>query len=219
MALPEPGADRRTLDADRATAVPTMRSAAPLLKTSTAGALLAIAVMVAATVGAAIWLSIIDQRRQAQEQLTRQAHAAALQIRARLIETEQLLLLEGSGYAASADRFRRDMEELLDANPALLRVELRGRDGQSLVGVDAAAPRPTVAAATRTALSPEAAAAFDSAARMNRLTYSRPYYVTFGATGFDLMELVVPTGAVDGPMIVAVYAPQRILDHFLPSDQ
>ncbi|RPH40860.1 MAG: PAS domain S-box protein, partial [Burkholderiales bacterium] len=40
-----------------------------------------------------------------------------------------------------------------------------------------------------------------------------------GATGFDLMELVVPTGAVDGPMIVAVYAPQRILDHFLPSDQ
>lgn len=212
------GAAGAKLVPERVVPAQAARPAAPLLRTSTAGALLAIAVLVAATVAAAIWLSILDQQRQAQEQLTRQAHAAALQIRARLIETEQLLLLEGFAYASSTDRFRRDMEELLDANPALVRVELRGRDSALLTGVDAAPPRPTVPAPARLALSPESAAAFDSAARLNRLTYSRPYYVTLGATGFDLMELVVPTGAVDGPMIVAVYAPQRILDHFLPGD-
>ncbi|MEI7445649.1 MAG: ATP-binding protein [Burkholderiales bacterium] len=203
---------------DRAPAVGADRPTVPLWRTSTAGALLAIALLVAATVGAAIWLSIIDQRRQAQEHLTRTAHQASLQIRGRLIETEQLLLLEGSGYASSAARFRSDMQDLLAANAALLRVELRARDGTTALAIDAPPPRPSLPDSLRTELSPEAAAAFDVATRMNRLSYSRPYFVNVGGTGFDLMDLVVPTGDVDGPLIVATYAPQRILDHFLPPD-
>jgi two-component system sensor histidine kinase DctS len=216
--MPEVPAAGGASDGDRARARRAVRPGASLWRSSTAGALLAIALLVAATVAAAVWLSILDQQRQAQERLTRQAHAAALQIRARLIETEQLLLLEGSGYAISTDRFRRDMDELLAANPALLRVELRGRAGELLAGADAQPPRPALPATTRLTLSPEASAAFDTASRLNRLSYSRPYFVTVGPTGFDLMELIVPTGAIDGPMLVAVYAPQRILDHFLPSD-
>jgi two-component system sensor histidine kinase DctS len=216
--MPETPAAGRAADGDRAQAARAARPGASLWRSSTAGALLAIALLVASTVGAAIWLSILDQQRQAQAQLTRQAHAAALQIRARLIETEQLLLLEGSGYAISTERFRRDMDELLAANPALLRVELRGRAGELLAGADAQPPRPALPASTRLDLTPEAFAAFDTASRLNRLTYSRPYFVVIGQTGFDLMELIVPTGAVDGPLLVAVYAPQRILDHFLPGD-
>lgn len=211
-------ARERTLDTDRPRARPVMRPAAPRWPTSTVGALLAIALLVVTTVGAAIWLSILDQHRQAQEQLTRQAHAAAQQIRARLIETEQLLLLEGSAYTRSSERFRHDMEELLAANPALLRVELRARAGEALAGVDAPPPRPALPAALRAKLSPEAWAAFDTASRLNRLTYSRPYFVTVGAVDFDLLELIVPTGEVNGPLVVAVYAPQRILEHFLPAD-
>jgi two-component system sensor histidine kinase DctS len=190
----------------------------PLWRSSTAGALVAIAVLVAATVAAAIWLSVLDDRRQAQEALTRQAHYAALQIRGRLVETEQLLLMEGGGLVEVPARFRRNMTELLRANPALLRVELRRRGGGILDAVDAPAPRPTLPAAMRDELSPESASALETAGRQNRLAYSRPYFVRMGGTGFDLMDLVVPTGDVDGPVIVAVYAPQRILDHFLPSD-
>jgi two-component system sensor histidine kinase DctS len=216
--MPEGPVAGAASDRDRARSGRAVRPGASLWRSSTAGALLAIALLVAATVAAAIWLSILDQQRQAQEQLTRQAHAAALQIRARLIETEQLLLLEGSGYTRSTERFRRDMDELLAANPALLRVELRGRDGTLLGGADAQPPRPTLPATTRLTLSPDASAAFDTASRLNRLTYSRPYFITVGPTGFDLMEMIVPTGAIDGPMLVAVYAPQRILDHFLPGD-
>jgi two-component system sensor histidine kinase DctS len=216
--MPEAPDGGRAAGGDRAQAARAPRPGASPWRSSTVGALLAIALLVATTVGAAIWLSILDQQRQAQEQLTRQAHAAALQIRARLIETEQLLLLEGSAYAISTERFRRDMDELLAANPALLRVELRGRAGELHAGADAQPPRPALPATIRLDLSPEASAAFDTASRLNRLTYSRPYFVTVGPTGFDLMELIVPTGAVDGPLLVAVYSPQRILDHFLPGD-
>lgn len=189
-----------------------------LWRSSTAGALLAIALLVAATVGAALWLTLIDDQRQMQAQLVRQAHQAALQIRNRLIETEQMLLVEGSGYAASEARFRRKMVELLAANPALMRIELRNRLAGVVWALDASPPRPSLPAALRVRLGPEAADAFDTASRLNRLTYSRPYYVATGSTGFELMELVVPTGEVDGPMIVAIYSPQRILDHFLAAD-
>ena len=216
--MPEGSVGGAASDRDRARSGRAVRAGASVWRSSTAGALLAIALLVAATVAAAVWLSILDQQRQAQEQLTRQAHAAALQIRARLIETEQLLLLEGSGYTVSTERFRPDMDELLAANPALLRVELRGRDGALLAGADAQSPRPALPATTRLTLSPEASAAFETASRLNRLTYSRPYFITVGPTGFDLMEMIVPTGAIGGPMLVAVYAPQRILDHFLPGD-
>ena len=182
------------------------------------GPLIAIALLVAAAVGAAVWLSILDERRQEQERLTLQAHQAALHIRARLVETEQLLLLEGSAYAGSAERFRRDMAELLQVNPALLRVELRARDTTTIVAIDAPPPRPELGDAQRARLPPETATAFETAARLNRLTYSRPYYVRMGPTGFELMDLVVPTGEVDGPLIVATYSTQRVLDHFLPAE-
>lgn len=113
-------------------ALPAAGGLAPLWRSSTAGALVAIALLVAATVAAAIALSVIDQQRRAREQLTRLAHNAALLVGGRLVETEQMLLLEGSAYATAPERFRPDMEELLRANPALLRIELRGRDGRTL---------------------------------------------------------------------------------------
>ena len=191
--------------------------AVPLWRSPAAGALVAIALLVAASVGAAIWLSIIDQQRQAQAQLTRLAHEAALTIRGRLVETEQLLLLEGSIYATAPEHFRADMVELLQANPALMRVEMRTRDGYPLAAVDAPPPRPALKDSPQARLSPEGQAAFDSAARSNRLTYSRPYFVQLAGTGLDLMELVVPTGDAYGPLIVATYAPQRILEHYLPA--
>jgi two-component system sensor histidine kinase DctS len=190
----------------------------PLWRSSAAGPLLAIALLVAATVGASVWLSIIDQRREEKERLTREAHHAALQIRGRLVETEQMLLLEGAGYAASTKRFLAHMEELLQANAALLRVELRRRDGTPIAALDAPAPRAALPPAMREPLSAEARAAFDTAIRTHRLTYSQPYFVQLGETGFDLMELVVPTGEPGGPVIVATYAPQRILDHFVVGD-
>jgi two-component system sensor histidine kinase DctS len=174
--------------------------------------------MVAATVAAATWLSVIDQQRRAREQMTRLAHNAALLVRGRLIETEQVLLLQGSTYANMPARFRSDMSDLLEANPALLRIELRGRDGATRLAVEAPPPRPALGDALHADLFPEAAAAFEAAARTNRLTYSRPYFVQAGGIGFDLMELVVPTGEVGGPLIVATYAPQRMLEHFLPTE-
>jgi two-component system sensor histidine kinase DctS len=189
-----------------------------LWRSSTAGALAAIALLVGATVGAAIWLSILDDRRQAQAQLTREAHHAALHIRNRLIETEQMLLVEGSVSTSPDARFRRKMTELLQANPALLRVELRTPDGVVRYGLDAPPPRLALPRAVREPLSIEATEAFAAALRLQRLTYSRPYYVAAGPTGFELMDLVIPAGDTDGPLIVATYAPQRMLDHFLPPD-
>lgn len=191
--------------------------AAPLWRSPTAGALLAIALLVAATVGAAIWLSVIDQQRQAQARLTRLAHDAAQTIRGRLLETEQLLLLQGSTYVTDPARFRADMGGLLSANPALLRVEMRGRGADLLAAVDPPPPRPALGDAPRARSAPEALAALDSAARSNRLTYSRPHVVQLGGTSLDLMELVVPTGELDGPLIVATYSPQRMLEHYLPT--
>ncbi|MCA3177296.1 MAG: hypothetical protein ACK5X5_00925 [bacterium] len=138
---------------------PAAATLAPLWRSSTAGALVAIALPVAATVAAATWLSVIDQQRQAREQLTRLAHNAALLVRGRLVETEQMLLLEGSAYTTSPERFRRDMEELLQANPALLRIELRGRDGLRRMALEAPPPRPALGDALRAELSPEGAAA------------------------------------------------------------
>jgi two-component system, LuxR family, sensor histidine kinase DctS len=190
----------------------------PLWRSSTAGALLTIVVLVGASVAAAIWLSILDERRQTQGMLTGQANQAALAIRSRMIETEQLLLVEGTTYAGSLSRFQRDMTELLGANPALLRIELRRRDGMILIAIDPPPPRPVLLSSMRQVLPPEAAAAFQTAARQNRFSYSAPYFATLGAAGFDLVELVVPTSDPDGPLIVATYAPQRILEHFLPAD-
>jgi two-component system sensor histidine kinase DctS len=212
--MPEPGAGPLPVAAEPARDGP-RREGASLWRSSTAGALLAIALLVAATVGAALWLSLIDDQRQLQAQLVRQAHQAALQIRNRLIETEQMLLVEGSGHAASESRLRRKMVELLAANPALLRIELRQRTGGIAWAIDAPPPRPSLPAPLRARLGAEATDAFETASRLSRLTYSRPYYLMAGSTGFELMELVVPTGEVDGPMIVAIYSPQRILDHFL----
>jgi two-component system, LuxR family, sensor histidine kinase DctS len=177
-----------------------------------------IALLVAATVGAAIWLSVLGDQRQQQDRLTRQANYVALQIRGRLAETEQLLLLEGSSYASSHRRFRDDMDELMQANPALLRVELRNRGGSLRAAIDAPPPRPTLPEAARADLGVEAAAALEVASRTNRLSYSRPYFVRLGETGFDLLELVVPTGDANGPLLVATYAPQRMLDYFLPNE-
>jgi two-component system sensor histidine kinase DctS len=205
-------------DRPRPGARPAAAALAPLWRSSTAGALVAIALLVAATVAAATWLSVIDQQRQAREQLTRLAHNAALLVRGRLVETEQMLLLEGSTYTTSPERFRRDMEELLQANPALLRIELRGRDGLTRMAIEAPPPRAALGDALRAELSPEGAAALESASTTNRPTYSRPYFVQTSGTGFDLMELVVPTGETGGPLIVATYAPQRILEHYLPAD-
>jgi two-component system, LuxR family, sensor histidine kinase DctS len=185
-------------------------------RTPLVGALAAIVLLVGATVGASIWLSVVNDRRVAQEQLVRQAHQVALQIRGRMVETEQLLLLEGFQYAASQRRFEADMYELMQANQALVRVELRGRDGRLLRSVNPPAPRPALPDAMRTELPVEAAAALEAASRVNRLTYSRPYFVQFGETGFDLFELMVPTGEETGPIITAVYSPQRIIDHFIP---
>ena len=195
------------------------RAGASQWRTSTVGPLVAIALLAATIIAAAVWLSILDERRQQQDLLTRQAHHVALQIRGRLLETEQLLLMEGSNYPASRPRFRLDMEELLQANAALLRIELRTHDGLLLEGVDAPAPRPALPAPSRRTLGAETTAALATAARLNRLTYSRPYFARIGESGFDLLELVVPTGDPQGPLIVAVYAPQRILDHFIPSGQ
>lgn len=223
--MPEPATGAATEPApapgpgqDTIAPVAAARDAVSLWRSSTAGALLAIALMVAATVGAALWLTVIDDQRQMQAQLVRQAHQAALQIRNRLIETEQMLLVEGSGHAASESRFRRKMVELLAANPALLRIELRHRGGGIAWAIDAPPPRPSLPAPLRARLGPEASEAFDTASRLNRLTYSRPYYLMAGSTGFELMELVVPAGETDGPMIVAIYSPQRMLDHFLAAD-
>jgi two-component system, LuxR family, sensor histidine kinase DctS len=181
-----------------------------------AGALLAIVLLMSATVGASIWLSVVNDRRLAQEQLIRQAHQVALQIRGRMVETEQLLLLEGYQYATAQRRFEADMVELLAVNQALLRIELRNREGLLLQGVDPPAPRPSLPPALRDTLSVEAAAALEQASRVNRLTYSRPYFVQLGEAGLELFELMVPTGEESGPIIVAVYSPQRILDHFIP---
>jgi two-component system sensor histidine kinase DctS len=193
------------------------QSAAPLWRSPIAGALLAIALLVSATVGAAIWLSIIDQRRQAQSQLTRLAHDAALTLRGRLLETEQLLLLEGSTYATAPARFRSDMAELLAVNAALMRVELRARDGRPLTAVDATPPRPALGDGPQARPSPEARSALEAAAQSNRLTYSRPYRVELGGADLALLDLVVPTGDPDGPLILATYAPQRMLEHYLPA--
>jgi len=190
----------------------------PAWRPATVGALVAIALLVAVTVAAAIWLSIIDQRAQAQAQLTRQAHHVALHIRGRLVETEQLLLMEGRHYRQSIHRFRSDMTELLQANPALLRVELRTPEGTLLAAVDAPPPRPTLPIELRTDLGVETRSAIELSARLNRLTYSTPYFTQLGSTGMDLLELVVPTGDTGGPLVVAVYAPQRMLDHFIPLD-
>jgi two-component system sensor histidine kinase DctS len=187
-------------------------------RSSTLGPLVAIALLVAATIAAAIWLSVLNDRRQQQEALTRQAHYVSLQIRGRLVETEQLLLLEGSSYASSHRRFRNDIDELMQANPALLRVELRKRDGSLHAAIDAPPPRPTLPEASRADLGVEAAAAFEVAARTNRLSYSRPYFIRLGETGFDLLDLVVPTGDTNGLLLVAVYAPQRILNYLLPNE-
>lgn len=93
---------------------------------------------------------------------------------------------------------------------------MRTSGGELLAWVDPPLPRPTLPDALRASLSVEAASAFDAAIRDNRLTYSRPYFVQFGETGFDLFELVVPTGKENAPLIIAVYAPQRILDYFIP---
>jgi CHASE1-domain containing sensor protein len=92
------------------------RASVPLWRSPAAGALLAIALLIAVTVIAAVWLSIVDQQRQAQVQLSRLAHDAALTIRGRLVETEQMLLLEGSVYADAPARFRSDVSELLQAS-------------------------------------------------------------------------------------------------------
>ena len=191
----------------------------PLWRSATVGPLIAIALLVATIVGASIWLSMLDEKRQQQDRLTRQAHHVALQIRGRLVETEQLLLMEGRNYPVSRSRFRLDMEDLLAANAALLRVELRGHDSALIDAVDALAPRPALPAASRVTLGVEAASALQAAATLNRLTYSRPYFARLGESGFDLLELVVPTGDLKGPLIVAVYAPQRILDNFIPVGQ
>lgn len=185
-------------------------------RTPAIGALLAIVLLVGATVGASIWLSIVNDRRVAQDQLVRQAHQVALQIRGRMVETEQLLLLEGYHYAASQRRFQADMLELMQANQALLRIELRSRDGRLLEAVNPPPPRPTLPDSMRQQLPVEAAAALENASRINRLTYSRPYFVQVGETGFDLFELMVPTGEETGPIITAIYSPQRILNHFIP---
>jgi len=193
----------------------TAQPAPPLWRSPTAGALVTIALLVAATVALSIWLSVLDHRRQTQDALTREAHRAAVQIRGRLIETEQMLLLDGWSYPGAPERFRADMDELLRANTALLRVELRHRDRSIIGALDAPPPRTPPPPLTRVQLPIEAAEAFDEAARLNRVTYSRSYFVSQGETGINLLELVIPTGDVEGPMLVALYAPMRILEHFV----
>jgi len=180
------------------------------------GALVAIVLLVSATVGASIWLTIVNERRIAQEQLMRQAHHVALQIRGRMLETEQLLLLEGFQYAASQQRFQVDMRQLLIANQALLRMELRSRDGRLLQAVDPPAPRPSLPPGSREQLPVAAAETLDQAALANRLIYSQHYFMRIGESGLTLFELMVPTGEETGPIVVGVYSPQRILDHFIP---
>ncbi|MFM1991109.1 MAG: hypothetical protein RJA99_4066 [Pseudomonadota bacterium] len=166
--MAETGGARRPGSAlDRAPAVGGERPRTPLWRTTTAGALLVIALLVAATVATAIWLSTFDQRRQAQEWLIREADPATAPIRGRPVETRPLLSLEGPGYADATMRTRLDRDGPLAANAALLRVELRGRGGEPVAVVDEPPPRPSLPASMRAALSPEAASAPDGTARLN----------------------------------------------------
>lgn len=183
---------------------------------STVGALVAIVLLVLATVGASVWLSVVYDRRVAQEALVGQAHQAALFVRGRMVDTEQVLLLQGFQYAGTSRRFDQDMQALIRGNPALMRVELRTREGRILRSVDPPSPRASLPGFLRTPPSPELAQALASTSALNRLTYSEPYELGAGESTLTVLDLVVPTGEDTGPLIVAVYALQRIIDHFIP---
>ncbi len=191
---------------------------APTWQNATVAALAAIVLLVAATVGAAVWLAVVFERREAAALLGRHANQVALQLRSRLLETEQLLLFTGDRYPSAPARFQSDMESLLAANPALLRAELRTRGGLLLQAVDAPAPRPALPDPSRQSPGVEASGAIESAAQLNRLTYSHPYFTRIGEGGIELLELVVPTGDAPAPLIVATYSPQRMIDHLIARD-
>lgn len=184
----------------------------PLWRTPAVGALAAITLLVATTVVVAIWLSVLDERRERQQALTRQAEHVAMQISGRLAETEQVLLLEGWAYPSSPERFAIDMAGLVRTHPTLVRVELRGPDGDIVASVDAPPPRIAPPPSTRNPPPVEVREAIAAAGRQNRPAYAAPHHLQVGDAGIMLIELVVPSGDGSGATLVAVHSARRLLE-------
>lgn len=178
-----------------------------------------VALLAAGMVAATVVLAVHYERNEKAEALKRATAAAVADIRARLRETEQSLGLLAAEMRKAGDdgRFDRVAAELLAANAALLRIELRAADGALVADADGPAPRPRLDRDERSRLGFEATLALRSALEFDRLVYSRTYYVRLSEiTGFEVADLVVPTTPDDGRALVAVYSMPKLLDG-LPS--
>ena len=104
-----------------------------------------IALLVTATLVAAVMLSVHYERNEREEALVRATDAAVTGIRARLRDSEQSLLVLAAELGRTGDEaavFERTVGELLANTPALLRVELRDEAGALRRAASAPAPRP-----------------------------------------------------------------------------
>ncbi|MEZ5728606.1 MAG: PAS domain-containing sensor histidine kinase [Burkholderiaceae bacterium] len=176
-----------------------------------------IATLVAVLAGA-LWLSYDYERNRKQDSLRDTVTTAAAGIRTRLRETEKGLLLLNADLDRddAAARFERGAIEALKANPAMLRLEQRSASGRLLAALDAAPPRPNLAALRPEALRSEVREAMIEARGSGRIAYSRPYIMPI--TGIPVIELAVHRPGEIGSALLAVISLQLLLDRFVGPD-
>ena len=180
-----------------------------------------VALLMAAMLVAAVFLSIHYERNEREETLVRATQAAVGGIRAHLRASEQslgALASDLAGAGGDGNAFRQVAAQLLANDQALLRVELRAEDGRLLEAVDAPAPRPRLDARQREQLGFESTLALRSAVGFERPLYSRSYYVRMSETsGFEIVDLAVPVASQPPRALVASYSMPLLLDRMLPT--
>ncbi len=179
-----------------------------------------IVVLLGALLATTLWLARENERNEKQEALQHASMAAVMSIRTRLAETEQALRglaaeLRGAGDDA---RFAAVATELVANNPALLRIERRA-GGELIAAADAPQPRARLGAARRAGLGFDTQIALAASRGADRLAYSRPYPVQIpGELPFAVTELAVPVDGERRGTLLAIYALERILEHFAPPE-
>lgn len=185
------------------------------------------ALLLGSLLGSLLWLSRShdDQNRLQARQL--QVQQAAEALRTHLIEAETSLSLgtPQGDLLSNREVFGDIARRHLQADPALIRMELRHPNGALVYAIDAGSPRPVLASETRLRQNFESSVALRSAVDFQRPVYARPYYVQIAqGIGFEVLELHVPVASApvgttpnEVAVLVAIFTVPRLLSVHLPA--
>jgi two-component system, LuxR family, sensor histidine kinase DctS len=181
-----------------------------------------LAVLLSLLIGVLLWLSQTYESRLGQLKLEQATRQAVSTLRAHLLDSERSLrlLADRTPGMTAQGAFETLATDLLRADQALLRLELRTSAGLLVSSLDALPPKPQMSASSRLRQNFEGAVALRSAVEFERTVYARPYYVQITSdSGFELLEMVVPLrkNTQEVMALIAVYSMPRLLAYQLPA--